>query len=252
MYFWVKTIALKIIAMIPARYDSKRLPGKLMMDLNGKSVIKTTLENIVNTNLFDAVYVVTDSQIIYDHLKQFHQNVLISNNEHISGSDRIAEFAQEMEVDIIINVQGDEPFVDTKSLRKLIDVFSNDDNKEIDLASLMEEIKDESEINDPNTVKVIVDSNNFAIYFSRHSIPYNKSNKEIKYHKHIGVYAFRKNALIEFYNSSPSRLETIENLEQLRYLEKGKNIKMVLTNFGSIGIDTMQDLNKARLHNDKN
>jgi 3-deoxy-manno-octulosonate cytidylyltransferase (CMP-KDO synthetase) len=116
----------------------------------------------------------------------------------------------------------------------------------------MEEIMDESEINDPNTVKVIVDSNNFAIYFSRHSIPYNKSNKEIKYHKHIGVYAFRKNALIEFYNSSPSRLETIENLEQLRYLEKGKNIKMVLTNFGSIGIDTMKDLNKARLHNDKN
>ena len=124
--------------------------------------------------------------------------------------------------------------------------------REIDLASLMEEIKDESEINDPNTVKVIVDSNNFAIYFSRHSIPYNKSNKEIKYYKHIGVYAFRKNALIEFYNSAPSRLETIENLEQLRYLEKGKNIKMVLTNFGSIGIDTMQDLNKARLHNDKN
>ena len=150
-----------------------------MMDLNGKSVIKTTLENIVNTNLFDDVYVVTDSQIIYDHLKQFHQNVLISNNDHISGSDRIAEFAQEMEVDIIINVQGDEPFIDTKSIRKLIDVFSNDDNKEIDLASLMEEIKDESEINDPNTVKVIVDSNNFAIYFSRHSIPYNKSNKEI-------------------------------------------------------------------------
>ena len=166
--------------MIPARYNSERLPGKLMMDLNGKSVIATTLENTINTNLFDSVYVITDSQVIHDHLKQFHQDVLISKKKHISGSDRIAEFAQEMDVDIIINVQGDEPFIDTKSLKKLINVFCNDYKKEIDLASLMEEIKDESEINDPNTVKVVVDSNNFAIYFSRHSIPYNKSSKKIK------------------------------------------------------------------------
>lgn len=252
MYFWIKITALKIVAMIPARYNSERLPGKLMMDLNGKSVIATTLENTINTNLFDSVYVITDSQVIHDHLKQFHQDVLISKKKHISGSDRIAEFAQEMDVDIIINVQGDEPFIDTKSLKKLINVFCNDYKKEIDLASLMEEIKDESEINDPNTVKVVVDSNNFAIYFSRHSIPYNKSSKKIKYYKHIGVYAFRKNALVEFYNSASSRLETIENLEQLRYLEKGKNIKMIQANFGSVGIDTMDDLKKARLYNDKN
>jgi len=232
--------------MIPARLDSSRLPGKLMMDLNGKSVILTTLENTIKTKLFDDVYVVTDSKVIYDHLKQFHKNVLRSSKKHISGSDRIAEIAQNLEVDIVINVQGDEPFVDKKSLKNLIDVFTNDKNKTIDLASLMEEIKDQSYIEDPNIVKVIVDSNCNAIYFSRSAIPYNRLDKSITYYKHVGVYAFRKNALIEFTNSEPTELEKIEKLEQLRYIERGKTIKMVLTTSSSIGIDTISDLEKAR------
>ena len=237
--------------MIPARLDSSRLPGKLMMDLNGKSVILTTLENTIKTKLFDDVYVVTDSKVIYDHLKQFHENVLISSKKHISGSDRIAEIAQNLEVDVVINVQGDEPFVDKKSLKNLIDVFANDKNKTIDLASLMEEIKDQSYIEDPNIVKVIVDSNGNAIYFSRSAIPYNRLDKSITYYKHIGVYAFRKNALIEFTNSEPTELEKIEKLEQLRYIERGKTIKMVLTTSSSIGIDTIFDLEKARKYNVK-
>ena len=165
--------------MIPARLDSSRLPGKLMMDLNGKSVILTTLENTIKTKLFDDVYVVTDSKVIYDHLKQFHKNVLISSKKHISGSDRIAEIAQNLEVDVVINVQGDEPFVDKKSLKNLIDVFTNDKNKTIDLASLMEKIKDQSYVEDPNIVKVIVDSNSNAIYFSRSAIPYNRLDKSL-------------------------------------------------------------------------
>ena len=237
--------------MIPARLDSSRLPGKLMMDLNGKSVILTTLENTIKTKLFDDVYVVTDSKVIYDHLKQFHKNVLISSKKHISGSDRIAEIAQNLEVDVVINVQGDEPFVDKKSLKNLIDVFANDKNKTIDLASLMEEIKDQSYIEDPNIVKVIVDSNGNAIYFSRSAIPYNRLDKSITYYKHIGVYAFRKNALIEFTNSEPTELEKIEKLEQLRYIERGKTIKMVLTTSSSIGIDTISDLEKARKYDVK-
>lgn len=232
--------------MIPARLDSSRLPGKLMMDLNGKSVILTTLENTIKTKLFDDVYVVTDSKVIYDHLKQFHKNVLRSSKKHISGSDRIAEIAQNLEVDIVINVQGDEPFVDKKSLKNLINVFTYDKNKTIDLASLMEEIKDQSYIEDPNIVKVIVDSNCNAIYFSRSAIPYNRLDKSITYYKHVGVYAFRKNALIEFTNSEPTELEKIEKLEQLRYIERGKTIKMVLTTSSSIGIDTISDLEKAR------
>jgi 3-deoxy-manno-octulosonate cytidylyltransferase (CMP-KDO synthetase) len=237
--------------MIPARLDSSRLPGKLMMDLNGKSVILTTLENTIKTKLFDDVYVVTDSKVIYDHLKQFHKNVLISSKKHISGSDRIAEIAQNLEVDVVINVQGDEPFVDKKSLKNLIDVFTNDKNKTIDLASLMEEIKDQSYIEDPNIVKVIVDSNCNAIYFSRSAIPYNRLDKSITYYKHVGVYAFRKNALIEFTNSEPTELEKIEKLEQLRYIERGKTIKMVLTTSSSIGIDTISDLEKARKYDVK-
>lgn len=237
--------------MIPARLDSSRLPGKLMMDLNGKSVILTTLENTIKTKLFEEVYVVTDSKVIYDHIKQFHKNVLISSKKHISGSDRIAEFAQNMEVDIVVNIQGDEPFIDKKSLKNLIDVFTHDKNKTIDLASLMEEIKDQSYIENPNLVKVIVDSNSYAIYFSRSVIPYNRSDEKITYHKHIGVYAFRKNALIEFTNSKPTELEKIEKLEQLRYIEKGKSIKMVLTDFSSIGIDTISDLEKARKYDVK-
>ena len=237
--------------MIPARLDSSRLPGKLMMDLNGKSVILTTLENTIKTKLFEEVYVVTDSKVIYDHLKQFHENVLISKKKHISGSDRIAEFAQNMEVDIVVNIQGDEPFVNKKSLKNLIDVFTNDKNKTIDLASLMEEIKDQSYIEDPNIVKVIVDSNCNAIYFSRSAIPYNRLDKSITYYKHVGVYAFRKNALIEFTNSEPTELEKIEKLEQLRYIERGKTIKMVLTTSSSIGIDTISDLEKARKYDVK-
>ena len=237
--------------MIPARLDSSRLPGKLMMDLNGKSVILTTLENTIKTKLFDDVYVVTDSKVIYDHLKQFHENVLISSKKHISGSDRIAEIAQNLEVDVVINVQGDEPFVDKKSLKNLIDVFTNDKNKTIDLASLMEKIKDQSYVEDPNIVKVIVDSNNNAIYFSRSAIPYNRLDKSITYYKHVGVYAFRKNALIEFTNSEPTELEKIEKLEQLRYIERGKTIKMVLTTSSSIGIDTISDLEKARKYDVK-
>jgi len=237
--------------MIPARLDSSRLPGKLMMDLNGKSVILTTLENTIKTKLFDDVYVVTDSKVIYDHLKQFHKNVLRSSKKHISGSDRIAEIAQNLEVDIVINVQGDEPFVDKKSLKNLINVFTYDKNKTIDLASLMEEIKDQSYIEDPNIVKVIVDSNCNAIYFSRSAIPYNRLDKSITYYKHVGVYAFRKNALIEFTNSEPTELEKIEKLEQLRYIERGKTIKMVLTTSSSIGIDTISDLEKARKYDVK-
>ena len=232
--------------MIPARYDSKRLPGKLMMDLGGIPIILSTLNNTIKTNLFEKVYVVTDSKVIYDFLKPLHNDILFSKKEHFSGSDRIAEFAKDLEVDVIVNVQGDEPLVDEKSLNKLINIFLNDSDKEVDLCSLMEEIDDEKTLNDPNSVKVITDSNDFALYFSRNPIPYNRSKESIKYYKHIGVYGFRKNALIEFYNSNPTRLEMIEQLEQLRYLEKGKKIKMVQTDFKTIGIDTMDDLLKAR------
>lgn len=236
---------MKTIAMIPARIDSVRLPGKLMMDLGGMPIILRTYKNALNTKLFEKVYVVTDSEIIYDLIKDNGGDVFMSSIQHTCGSDRIAEFVPKIEADLIINIQGDEPFIDKGSLQKLIKVFYNDNLKKIDLGSLMQSIK-RDEINDPNNVKVVVDNENFAIYFSRSIIPFNRSKNNIEYFKHIGVYAFRKQSLIDFYNSEPTPLEKSEKLEQLRYIEKGKKIKMVYTDYKGIGIDVMDDLINAR------
>lgn len=238
---------MKIIAMIPARYSASRFPGKLMQDLNGKPVITRTYEATVNTNLFDDVLVVTDSQIIYDEIKHIDGNVMMSKKEHQCGSDRIAEAVEDLDVDIVVNVQGDEPFTEVDSLKKLINVFKNDPNKEIDLASLMVRIKDKEEIKNPNTVKVVLDKNNLALYFSRSPIPYPRDeNVNVKYYKHKGVYAFRKQALLDFYHFPMLTLEASEKLEQLRYLEYGKKIKMVETNVQGVEIDTPEDLERAK------
>ncbi|MCP4054078.1 3-deoxy-manno-octulosonate cytidylyltransferase [Mesoflavibacter sp.] len=238
---------MKIIAMIPARYSASRFPGKLMQDLNGKPVITRTYEATVNTNLFDDVLVVTDSQIIYDEIKHIDGNVMMSKKEHQCGSDRIAEAVENLDVDIVVNVQGDEPFTEVDSLKKLINVFKNDPNKEIDLASLMVRIKDKEEIKNPNTVKVVLDKNNLALYFSRSPIPYPRDeNVNVKYYKHKGVYAFRKQALLDFYHFPMLTLEASEKLEQLRYLEYGKKIKMVETNVQGVEIDTPEDLERAK------
>ena len=233
--------------MIPARYSASRFPGKLMQDLGGKTVIRRTYEATVATNLFDDVFVVTDSAIIYNEIVNNGGKAIMSKKEHDCGSDRIAEAVDFMDIDVVINVQGDEPFTDKESLKKLIDVFKNDPNKEVDLASLMVHITDEEEINNPNTVKVIVDQTNFALYFSRSPIPYPRDkNVDVKYFKHKGVYAFRKEAILDFYKLPMLPLEASEKLEQLRYLEYGKRIKMVETDVQGVEIDTPEDLERAK------
>jgi len=238
---------MKVVAMIPARFNSERLPGKLMMDLGGEPVILRTYKNALKSKLFNEVYVITDSKLIYDCLKDYGGQVLMSSTEHISGSDRIAEFSSDISTDIIVNIQGDEPFIDVNSLSKLINLFKTDVNNNIDLASLMQKTSDINEITNPNVVKVVVDSNNFALYFSRSPIPYVRSGDgKISFFKHIGVYAFRKKSLLDFYNSKPTPLEKTEKLEQLRYLEHGKKIMMIETNYNGLGIDTMDDLINAR------
>ncbi|WP_320814833.1 3-deoxy-manno-octulosonate cytidylyltransferase [Flavobacterium sp.] len=238
---------MKIIAVIPARYASTRFPAKLMQDLGGKSVIVRTYEAAINTQLFDDVFVVTDSVIIYDEIIAHNGKAIMSIKEHESGSDRIAEAVENITVDVVVNVQGDEPFIDKKPLEELIEVFKNDTDKKVDLASLMFQITDKEEINSPNNVKVIVDQQNFALYFSRSVIPFpREENVGVRYMKHIGIYAFRKQALLDFYSLPMLSLEASEKLEQLRYLEYGKRIKMVETAHGSIGIDTPEDLEKAR------
>ncbi len=238
---------MKIIAVIPARYASTRFPAKLMQDLCGKTVILRTYEAAVNTQLFDDVFVVTDSDLIFNEINLNGGKAIMSIKEHESGSDRIAEAVENMAVDVVINVQGDEPFIDKKPLEQLIEVFKNDTDKKVDLGSLMFQIKDKEEISNPNNVKVITDQQGFALYFSRSVIPFpREENVGVRYMKHIGIYAFRKQALMDFYSLPMLSLEASEKLEQLRYLEYGKRIKMIETTHGSIGIDTAEDLEKAR------
>jgi len=238
---------MKVIAVIPARYASTRFPAKLMQDLGGKTVILRTYEAAKDTHLFDDVFVVTDSPLIYDEIVNHGGKAIMSIKEHESGSDRIAEAVANLDVDIVVNVQGDEPFINKEPLEKVIEVFQNDADQKVDLASLMREITNEEDINNPNNVKVVVDQNGFALYFSRSVIPYpRETNVGVRYFQHIGIYAFRKQALLDFYSLPMKSLEASEKLEQLRYLEFGKRIKMVETTHVGIGIDTIEDLEKAR------
>lgn len=234
--------------MIPARYAASRFPGKLMQDLGGKSVILTTYQATVETGLFDAVYVVTDSDIIYHEIKSNGGHAIKSVKTHDCGTDRIAEAVEDLDVDIVVNVQGDEPFTNKEGLSKVLKVFEGEDADQIDLASLMSEISDWKEINDPNTVKVLVDKNNFALYFSRSPIPYPRDKKiRISYFKHKGIYAFRKQAILDFYRLPMGDLEATEKIECIRFLEYGKHIKMAISNSRSVEIDTPEDLKKANL-----
>ena len=238
---------MKIVAIIPARYDASRFPGKLMEDLVGEPVISRTYQAVINTKLFDDVYVVTDSSIIFNEINSMGGNVLMSKNKHESGSDRIAEVIRNIKCDIVVNVQGDEPFTERESLKRLIEIFKTDKQDLIDLASLMVQITDIKEIKNPNCVKVITDSNNFALYFSRSVIPYDRLASGVKYYKHKGVYAFRRNQLLEFTKLPILKLEESEKIECIRYLEHGKKIKMVESLVQGIEIDTPEDLIKARI-----
>ncbi|WP_405377676.1 3-deoxy-manno-octulosonate cytidylyltransferase [Nonlabens sp. Asnod3-A02] len=239
---------MKKIAVIPARFEASRFPGKLMKDLCGKTVIMRTYEAALHTGLFDQVLVATDSDVIYNEIISNGGEAVMSQKNHETGSDRIAEAVESYEADIVINVQGDEPFTNQTDLKKLIEVFENDKDQEISLASLMHEITEIEDIENPNNVKVITDLNSNALYFSRSVIPFprDKAVKQPVY-KHIGIYAFRKSALLDFYNQSPTPLELSEKIECIRYLEHGKKIKMIPTSHLSIGIDVPEDLEKARL-----
>src|SRR5690606_35145603 len=209
--------------------------------------IVRTYEAALGTGLFDEVFVVTDSPVISQEITSIGGKVIMSKKEHESGSDRIAEAVADMDVDIVINVQGDEPFIDKASLEKIIQVFKEDREKEIDLASLMTPITDWEEISNPNTVKVIVDNQNCALYFSRSPIPYPRDKEvEAPYFKHKGIYAFRKRALLDFQRLPMLPLEAKEKIEAIRFLEYGKKIKMVETHVTGIEIDTPEDLERAR------
>jgi 3-deoxy-manno-octulosonate cytidylyltransferase (CMP-KDO synthetase) len=234
------------IAMIPARYASTRFPAKLMQMLGNKTVIRHTYDNTVKTGLFDQVIVVTDSQIIYDEIRDNGGEVMMSRKPHESGSDRIAEAAENLDTEIVVNVQGDEPFVQKAPLEKLLDVFKKDVDSQVQIASLMQVIKNKKNIEDPNYVKVVVDMQMNALLFSRSVIPFPRdADSPITYYEHIGVYAFRKQALMNFTSWPVTTLEAAEKIECLRYLEHGIPLKMVLTDYMGIEIDTPEDLQQA-------
>ncbi len=237
---------MKVVAFIPARLQSERFPRKLLQDLNGKPVVLHTYQNAVASGLFDEVILITDSEEIANVISQAGGKVFISTRAHQTGTDRIAEFASETDAEIIVNIQADEPFVHKESLGELIRIFEEDIDRQADIASLMTRIKDETDFYDPNQVKVVTDARGFALYFSRAPIPYPRDGKFAGAWKHIGIYGFRREALIQIARLPQSALEQIEKLENLRFLEAGFRIKMKETRAMNIGIDTPEDLIKAR------
>lgn len=234
---------MKKIALIPARYAATRFPGKLMQLLHGKPVIRHTYDSTVATGLFDEVIVVTDSIIIFTEITTAGGIAVMSKYEHESGSDRIAEVAADLDVDIIINVQGDTPFVKKEPLQKLLQQF---DDPSVEVASLMQVMTNDEDIMDPNFVKVSVDKHMNSLYFSRSVIPFPRDPATpAVYYEHIGVYAFRKQALMNFTAWPVSILEATEKIECLRYLENAVSLRMVVVDYMGVEIDTPDDLERA-------
>lgn len=239
---------MKYVALIPARLGSSRLPNKMMALLNDQPVIVHTALAVKATNLFDEVIVVCDSKLIAEVVEGAGIKTMLSQKEHASGTDRIAEAAAEIDADVFINVQGDEPFMQKELLQKIIEVFHKDATAQVEIASPMRVITDEADVTNPNVVKVVVDNNSNALYFSRSPIPYLRdADITPMYYRHIGVYAFRKQTLLRFATLAETPLEKAEKLENLRMLEHGMRIRMVVTDYTGIGIDTQEDLDKARI-----
>ena len=235
-----------VSALIPARLNSTRLEKKLIKNLGGIPVIVRTYQNICSTKLFDEVVVVTDSDDIINVLKEYDIKFLKSKKDHNTGTDRIAEFSKKFKSDIIINVQGDEPFVLKEDLSKIINKFKNDIENKINVISLMTKLISVEEINNPNNVKVVVDKNNNSLMFSRSIIPYKRVENNVNYFKHIGIYAFRNSFLNKFKKFKQTNLELTEMIEALRIIEHGYNIHMIEIDHEQISIDTIDDFNKAK------
>ena len=236
---------MRIVAAIPARLNSSRLPKKLLRDICGKTLITRTYEATVNSNLFDDVLVITNSSEIIAELESSKVKYIFDDENYQTGTDRIAGVASKIEADIIINVQGDEPFINSNTIESILNTFKHDKENNIKIVSVMTPIKDDQELKNPNNVKVFTDESNNAIYFSRHPIPFKIDLNISKAHKHVGIYAFRKKSLIEFSKLNVGELESSEKIEALRLIENDIKIKMINSNDTFIGIDTEEDIQKA-------
>lgn len=241
---------MKAIVLIPARIGSTRFPGKMLAKIKGIPLICRTYDAAASTGLFTEVIVVTDSDEIQKEVEAIGGKVLRSKKEHDSGTDRIAEVAEGLDADVIINMQGDEPFIPKEPLEKLLNLFADE---RVEAASLVQVTKDSNVINNPNKVKVLLKSDMNAVYFSRSAVPY-KRDKTIDqpYYIHIGIYAFRKESLIKFAAWQPSPLEVVEKLECNRFIDYGMPIKMAITEHASIAVDMPEDIAIAEAYLEKN
>lgn len=245
---------MKKIIIIPARLNSSRLPNKVLLDLKGKTVLQRVYEQCLKAKSIDEVYIATDSKEIMKSCSLFTQNVIMTDISHQSGTDRLAEAVMSIECNIIINVQGDEPFIEPSLIDKLADSFHDSDTV---MTSALHKIEKVEDLKNSNVVKVTVDNNNNALYFSRSIIPYCRDEldnllnhsknipESFRFFRHLGIYGYRKEFLLSYSKMEQSSLEKLEKLEQLRVLENGYKIKMVETDYNSIGIDTQEDYEKA-------
>jgi 3-deoxy-manno-octulosonate cytidylyltransferase (CMP-KDO synthetase) len=244
---------MKKIVVIPARLNSTRLPNKVLLDLKGKSVVQRVYEQCLKAKSIDKVFIATDSSEVYDSCLNFTEDIIMTKDTHESGTDRIAEVVENIACDVIINVQGDEPFIEPN----LIDSLANAFGDTTSMVSAMHKIEDVAELKNHNVVKVTVDAQNDALYFSRSIIPHHRDGwgsllnhhdiipKTLKFYRHLGVYGYTKEFLLRYANMEQTYLERVEKLEQLRVLENGYKIKMIETTYNSIGIDTKEDYEKA-------
>jgi 3-deoxy-manno-octulosonate cytidylyltransferase (CMP-KDO synthetase) len=235
---------MKVTAIIPARYASTRLPGKVLCDICGKTMIQRVYERVSKAQNLDQVIVATDDQRVYQEVESFGGRVEMTAKEHSTGTDRLAEVAQSLDSEVVVNVQGDEPLINPALIDKAVRPLLADDT--IKMGTLKHEISEETELKDPNSVKVITDQDDFAIYFSRSLIPYPRTDEDLTYYKHIGLYVYRREFLLEYTDLEATPLEKKESLEQLRALENGYKIKVVETEQQVIGVDTREDLERVR------
>ena len=234
------------IGVIPARYDSKRFAGKILADICGKPMVQHVWERAKKALLLDEVIIACDEDNVFRTACEFGANCVMTAKGHLSGSDRITEVVASIDTKVVVNIQADEPLIEPLMIDRLVETLLSDNS--INMATIIKQIDDVEEINDPNIVKVVVDKNNFALYFSRAAIPYQAATAEVNpvYYKHIGLYVYTKDFLFTYKNIPASSLEKAESLEQLRVLEEGCRIKVIETKFDNIGVDTPGDLERVQ------
>jgi 3-deoxy-manno-octulosonate cytidylyltransferase (CMP-KDO synthetase) len=236
-----------VIGVIPARYSSTRFAGKMLADIMGKPMLQHVWERAKQCRMLDDLIIACDNEIILKVATEFGAHAVMTSKEHTCGTDRISEVVNPLDVKVIINIQGDEPLVHSMMIDNLARALMED--RSINMATIMKKIDNLADITDPNVVKVVVDKDNFALYFSRAPIPYLAANSEVtqaSYYKHIGLYGYTKDFLFTYKNLPISSLEKTEKLEQLRVLQEGFKIKVIQTNFETIGVDTVEDLERVK------